>query len=92
MLAGGGAFVHDSSQDRGQLDDGIHGDDVGEPGVLLRDEPDEPSLLARGNVSVGQIGRNEAKYLGVGKHGLPADTPENRLEHDRATTVAWVDG
>ena len=92
MLARGGAFVHDASQDRGQLDDGIHGDDFGEPGVLLRYEPDEPSLLAPSNVLVGQIGRNEAKHLWVREPGLPAGTPDNRLEYDRATTVAWADG
>ena len=75
-LAGGGVLVKDASQDRGQLDDGIHGDDCGEPGVLLRDESDEPSLLAPGNVSVGQISRNEANYLGCGE---PAPVPTKNL-------------
>ena len=85
-------FGYDASQDRGQLDDGIHGDNFGEPGVLLRYESDEPSLLAPCDVSVGQIGRNEANHLGCGEPTPLAETPENRLEYDRATTVARVDG
>ena len=47
FLARGDAFVYDASQDRGQLDDGVHGDDFGEPAGRGQIRPPGLRCLAR---------------------------------------------